>query len=166
MNIIASIDGRGQNKRSNAMRFDCGDGVMRTAQQIARIANCDVSAIYARIAKGWMGIDLIRQRQTKLIDCGSERLPVKEIARRTGVSEATVYNRIARGMRGKELLMRKTDRRAHGGPRSPTVVLAVKLADAFPDRLPTTAEIRKLHPMVPQTAERWRNALRAAREAA
>ena len=43
------------------------------------------------------------------------------------------------------------------------MVLAIRIADAFPDRLPTTKEIRKLYPMAEQTAERWLTAVRAAR---
>jgi transposase len=164
MTISASIGMVADYRPRRGARYDCGDGVLRTVQQIARHTNCDVSAVYARIAKGWTGQDLLRQRQTKLYDCGGERLSVKQISVRTGVSEATVYNRLARGLRGKELLMKKTDRRDRATPRSPGMVLACKLADAFPDRLPTTAEIRKLHPMAAQTAERWRTALRAARE--
>lgn len=147
-------------------RHDCGDGVMRTASEIALITGCGVSAVHARIANGWTGADLLREKRTKLYDCGKERLSIRQIAERAGVSEASIRSRIARGVRGRNLLLKGGDRWEPAAPRHPSMVLACRLADAFPDQLPTTAEIRRLQPMSPQSAERWRNALRAAREAA
>lgn len=147
-------------------RHDCGDGVWRTVSEIAAETGCTWSAIHARIAKGWTGKDLLRQRCRRLYDCGGEVLSVQQIAARAGVSESSIHTRLARGVRGKGLLVKAGCRRDQAGPRSPTMVLACRLADAFPDELPTTAEIRRMQPMSAQTAERWRTALRAAREAA
>lgn len=144
-------------------RFDVGGGRKMTVREIAMASGCNVSAIYARIQSGWEGEDLLRPHRAKLYDCGNgRRLTIRQIQQRTGLSENSVRSRISRGITGVDLLLK--GRRDMAAPRSSTMVLACRLADAYPDRLPTTKEIRKLYPMCEQTAERWLTAMRAARE--
>lgn len=141
--------------------IDVGDGRRLTARQIALETGCGVSAVHARIAAGQQGRELLRPRRAKVFDCGGEFLTVKEIMLRTGLGESAVRARISRGVTGKALL--RKERRDAAAPRSSTMVIACRLADSYPDRLPTTREIRQIYPMSPQSAERWLTALRAAR---
>lgn len=135
---------------------------MMTAREIALTINCDPSAIYGRLQSGERGPALLRPIRRKLFDCGGgEMLTISQIIRRTGLSESAVRSRISRGVKGAALL--RKERKDMAAPRSSTMVLACRLADAYPDRLPTTKEIRQLYPMVEQTAERWLTALREAR---
>lgn len=146
-------------------RFDVGDGRALTAREISLETGIDPSAIYARIKNGWRGSDLLRPYRRKLFDCGGgEKLTIKQIMQRTGLGEAAVRSRISRGVKGRALL--RKERKDLAAPRSSTMVLAIRLADEFPDRLPTTKEIRQLYPMCEQTAERWLTTMRAARERA
>lgn len=150
-------------RRRGGKRFDVGNGRAMTAREIAMASGCNVSAVYARLQSGWQGSDLLRPHRAKLYDCGNGlRLTIRQIQERTGLSENSVRSRISRGITGRDLL--RKGRRDMAAPRSSTMVLACRLADAYPDRLPTTKEIRRMHPMSEQTAERWLTALRAARE--
>lgn len=159
--IIASPPG----VRVRGERFDCGGGLRLTAQQIAARTGCGLSAVYRRIDKGWLGEDLLRPRREYLYDVGGgRRMTARAIAERTGTSLGTVHNRLARGWRGAELLVRNQERRRQGAPRGPVQVIACKLALAFPDQVPTVAQIRRAHPMSETAAARWRIALRQARE--
>ena len=143
-------------------RHDVGGGRMLTVRQIALQSGCEPSAIYARLHRGVTGVALLASRVTKLYDCGNgQKLTVKQIMQRTGLGEASVRSRISRGVTGRDLL--RKERRDAAAPRSSTMVLAIRIADAYPDRLPTTKEIRALHPMSVGAAERWRRALQAAR---
>lgn len=146
-------------------RFDVGNGRMLTVRQITLETGLDPSTIYARLAKGELGQDLVRPLRRKLFDCGNgERLTVKEIMLRTGLAETAVRSRISRGVKGKALLAK--GRKDAAAPRSSTMVIACRLADAYPDRLPTTKEVRAIYPMCAQSAERWLTALRDARQRA
>lgn len=152
-------------KTRGGQRHDVGDGRMLTVREIAFESRCDVSAIYARLAKGWSGSRLLTPPRVKLFDCGGgEMLTIKQIMQRTGLGEAAVRSRISRGVKGRALLRR--ERRNLAAPRSSTMVIACRLADRFPDRLPTTSEIRRVYPMCAQSAERWRTAIASARSAA
>ena len=143
-------------------RFDAGDGRMMTVREITLATGLDPSTIYARLGKGERGLDLLRPLNRKLFDCGNgERLTINEIILRTGLSESAVRSRISRGVKGKALL--RKERKDAAAPRSSTMVIACRLADVYPDRFPTTKEIRALYPMCPQSAERWLAAFRAAR---
>ncbi len=142
---------------------DVGNGRRLTARQIAMEARLEPSLVYSRLKRGVTGDELLRPKRLKFFDVGNgEKLTVSQIMQRTGLSEASVRSRISRGYTGKRLLQK--GRKDMAAPRSSTMILAVRLADAFPDRLPTTKEIRKLYPMCAQTAERWLAAMRAARE--
>ncbi len=160
-NLTASLGTPIVPKGRMGERFDCGDGRMWTAREIALQTGCELSTIYARIPNGWTGVDLLRGLRQKLFDCGDETLTIKQIMERTGLGETAVRNRLARGVRGRALL--RKERKNLAAPRSATMVIACRLADAYPHRLPTTKEIRALYPMEPATAERWLAALRAAR---
>lgn len=148
----------------HAQRYDCGNGESLTIREIARRTGNSVGATHARIHKyGWRGTELLRPKRAKRYDCGGEQLTIAEISARTGVSEQTIRSRLARGWRGKELLVDSQSRRRNGMPRGPVQVIACKLALAFDyGELPTTAQIRKIHPMSHASAMRWRNALRQA----
>lgn len=142
-------------------RFDVGGGRMLTARAIALEAGCDVSAIYCRIAAGDTGSALLRPRRCKQFDCGGEMLTIKQIMQRTGLAESAVRSRISRGVKGAALL--RKERKDAAAPRSSTMVIAIRVADEYPDRLPTTKELRALYPMSAAAAERWLAAVRAAR---
>jgi hypothetical protein len=163
--LVASLGYTGRPyRRRGGERYDVGNGVMMTVSEISMASGCDRSTIYGRIAAGDTGPALLRPLRAKLFDCGGEMLTIKQIMARTGLSEPSVRSRISRGVKGGALL--KKERRDMAAPRSSTMVLACRLADAFPDRLPTTKEIRRLYPMAEGTAERWLAALRAARDRA
>lgn len=149
-------------KRRKGRMHDVGGGRRLTVSQIAYEVGCRPTTIHGRIAAGESGSVLMRPLRRKLFDCGGEMLTVSQIMRRTGLSDGAVRSRISRGLKGAELLRR--ERKDAAAPRSSTMVLALRIADAFPDRLPTTKEIRKLYPMTPQTAERWLASVKAARE--
>lgn len=163
--MTASIGRVTRRKGPSGKLYDVGGGRMISARQIALETGCQPTAIHARLERGWRGPDLLRPRREMVYDCGGgEMLTVREIMRKTGLGESTVRSRMARGAKGKDLL--RKERKDMAAPRSSTMVLACKLADAFPDRLPTTKEIRRLYPMAEGTAERWLSALRAARDRA
>ena len=143
-------------------RHDVGGGVKMTAREIALASGLNPSAVYARLKHGDTGETLLRPLRQKLFDCGGgEMLTIKQVMQRTGLSESSVRSRISRGVTGRALL--RKERRDAAAPRSSTMVIACRLADAYPDRLPTTREIRELYPMTATSAERWLVALRAAR---
>lgn len=98
-------------------------------------------------------------------NCGRRGLlTVPEISRVSGVSREAIYRRIRCGVTGAALCAKK-----HHGERTtkakctrPTVLLAMKLARAFPDDVPTVMQIRKVHPMTDRNAMRWRQAMAEA----
>lgn len=161
--LTASLGYTGRkNRRRHGETFDVGDGRRMTARQIALATGLNVSAIYGRLEKGDRGAQLFRPARRKAYDCGGGlMLTVKEIQARTGISEASVRSRISRGVTGAALL--RKERRDAAAPRSSTVVVACRIADMYPDRLPTTKEIRALYPMSAQSAARWLTAFRVAR---
>lgn len=98
-------------------------------------------------------------------DVGGQMMTTREIAARIGGTTQTVRARLAKGWKGKELLMPINSRRSVGLPRVSTQIVAYKIARQFPDSVPTTAQIRAIHPMQVSTATYWRNAImRAMRE--
>lgn len=152
-------------RRRQGKTFDVGDGRRMTARQIALATGLTTSAVYGRLENGDSGAQLFRPVRCKAYDCGNGlMLTIKEIQQRTGISEAAVRSRISRGVKGAAML--RKERRDAAAPRSSTVVIACRIADKFPDRLPTTKEIRALYPMSAQSAERWLTAFRAARQRA
>lgn len=101
-------------------------------------------------------------------DCGkvAGRLTAKQIAAMTGLSREGVWKRIEAGVTGRRLLEPKYEgaRKVKEPCRRPVMSVAMKLARAFPGRLPTTTEIRKVHPMGVRNALRWRQAMADAKE--
>lgn len=92
-------------------------------------------------------------------------MTTREIAARIGGTTQTVRARLAKGWKGKELLMPINSRRSVGLPRVSTQIVAYKIARQFPDSVPTTTQIRAIHPMSVSAATYWRNAImRAIRE--
>lgn len=142
-------------------RHDVGGGLMLTVSQIAKRSGCQPTTIYARINAGRMGAELLRPSRVKSYPVGDELMTISEISERTGLAADSIRSRLARGVKGRGLL--RKERRDLAAPRSSTMTLAIRLADRFPSRLPTTAEIRKLYPMSAQSAERWLTSLREAR---
>ena len=95
-------------------------------------------------------------------DCGRYgKLSAKQIAQMTGMSREGVWQRVNAGFKGEDLCQPKHQslRKAKETCKRPVVVVAVKLARAFPDRVPTLEEIRKVHAMGDRNAMRWRQAL-------
>lgn len=153
--------GRGYKPRKGE-RHDVGNGRMMTVREIALASGTNTSAIYGRLAKGDTGVRLLRPLRRHTFDCGNgELLTIPQMMERTGLGESAIRSRISRGVKGKALLRR--ERRDMAAPRSSTMVIACRLADEFPDRLPTTKEIRAIYPMSAGAAERWLATFRAAR---
>lgn len=148
-------------KHRNGQRYDI-DGRMMTVREIALASATNVSVIYARLASGETGTALLRPLRCKVYDCGGELLTIKQMMQRTGLGEAAVRSRISRGVKGAALL--RKERKDAAAPRSSTMLIACRLADQYPDDIPTTKQIRKLYPMGAASAERWRRALQAARD--
>lgn len=95
-------------------------------------------------------------------DCGKYgMLSAKRIAALTGTTTEAVWQRVKAGVTGEALCAPKYEalRGAKRKCTRPTVVVAMKLARAFPDRVPTIAEIRRVHPMGERNAMRWRQAM-------
>lgn len=144
-----------------AAEYDVGDGRRMTARQMARHSGVDLPTIYARLRRGVRGADLLLPKRAKRYDVGGgELLTIHQIMLRTDLSKAAIQSRLSRGVTGADLLRR--ERKDLAAPRSSTMVLACRLALAFPDRVPTTKQIRALRPMTPDAAERWQAAYRAA----
>ena len=148
-------------KSRGGAKHDVGGGRMLTARQIAMESGCPPTTIYARLHAGVTGPDLLRPLRVKLYQVGDEWLTLAQISQRTGLAVDSIRSRMSRGVKGAALL--RKERRDMAAPRSSTMVMAIRLADAYPDDLPTTKQIRKLYPMAEHTAERWLTALRAAR---
>jgi len=95
-------------------------------------------------------------------DCGRYgKLSAKQIAQMTGLTREGVWQRVKAGFKDEDLCMPRHEgqRKPREVCRRPVVVVAMKLARAFPDRVPTLAEIQKVHPMHSRNAMRWRQAL-------
>lgn len=103
-------------------------------------------------------------------DCGSRgKLTVRQIAALAGVTEKAIWGRIARKVSPENLTAppyQSVRGEIRTACRSPVVVIACRLAKAFPDRLPTVEEIMRVQPMVRRGALRWRQALDEARRRA
>lgn len=95
-------------------------------------------------------------------DCGKfGKLTANEIARITGMSREGVWQRVRSGIVGAELCAPKHDglRKVKTPCSRPTIMVAMKLARAYPNSTPTLAQIKKVHPMTDRNAMRWRQAL-------
>lgn len=99
-------------------------------------------------------------------DCGRYGMltPI-EVAKMAGISRSGAWARMRSGIKGADLCMRKSELPTQVKERcSNTVVLvAVKLARAFPGRVPSVKDIRATHPMCRRNAQRWRQAFNDAR---
>jgi len=110
----------------------------------------------------------IRKARGRKYDCGKHgKLTVSQIARLAGTTNKAIYQRIKRGFVCERLCELKYEgRRKIRRPCSnPTILIAVRLANAFPDRVPTTKEIVEVHPMCERNAMRWRQAFAEVRAA-
>jgi hypothetical protein len=105
-------------------------------------------------------------RRGRLHDCGRYgQLTVGQIAKRAGVTVEAVRFRINSGWTGDALCLKyrvEHQRKPGSECRHPTMATAVRLARAFPDRVPTTKEIIAVRPMSRVSASRWRQAFRDA----
>ena len=98
----------------------------------------------------------------RLFDCGKYgRLSAPQIARIAGISGTAVNLRIANGWTGAKLCQPRGERpgQQKGAARS-TQLAALRLALAFPHKIPTKTEICRVVPMTPNAAERWLRAFR------
>ena len=107
-----------------------------------------------------------RKSHARKWDCGKYgHLTAKEIASVAGITREGVWQRIrVGGVKGAALCAPKHDglRVVREPCSKPVVKIAVKLARAFPDSVPSVAAIRKVHPMCARNAMRWRQALAEA----
>lgn len=108
-------------------------------------------------------------QQPHRVDAGRfGRLTFAQVAYIAGIKPHSAWNRYHRqGLRGDALVEGKGRLRAPGAlkapVRVPSMLLACKLAHAFPDRVPTWREIAAVHPMSKTAAIRWRAAMAHAR---
>ncbi len=107
-------------------------------------------------------------RPPRTYDCGRYgKLTVRQIADIAGITIHGVQVRLRRHWKGEQLCLHISESRRIGwrkrGCSSPTMVLALRLALNFPDRLPTADQIRAIHPMTRDNATHWRSAIRDAR---
>lgn len=93
-------------------------------------------------------------------------LTTREIAEIIGGTPHNVRARISKGWKGSHLLIPLFERRRLGVARTTTQVIALKLAHAFPHKIPSVAQIQAVHPMDKTTARYWRNAIKQAQEEA
>lgn len=103
-------------------------------------------------------------------DCGQHGwLTVKQIHKRTGVPERTIRDRVQRGVTGDELMRARIGARETRSETTyrdaavrtggvGTIELAVRVARAFPCRVPTVKELQSMFGMHRATAYRWREA--------
>ncbi len=108
-------------------------------------------------------------RKPKLHSCGKYgRLSARQIATIAGITDKAVHIRIAAGWKGEQLCQPVGDRPNHKKSTicQPTMLMAVKIARRFRDRVPTVKELQAMHPMSLNAAIRWRRALRIEAEAA
>ncbi len=77
------------------------------------------------------------------------------------MSREGVWQRVRAGITGAELCAPKHDglRKVKAPCARPTLLVAMKLARAFPEDVPTLRQIRNVHPMTERSAMRWRQAL-------
>jgi hypothetical protein len=98
----------------------------------------------------------------KRYDCGKHgQLTAKEIAARAGIAVETVYDRVRRKWPAADLAepAHALRREKAGIPRMPCVIMALRIARAFPNRVPTVRELRAVAPMCAVQARRWQRAL-------
>lgn len=93
-------------------------------------------------------------------------LTTREIAKIIGGTPHNVRARISKGWKGEHLLVPLFERRRLGVARTTTQVIALKLAHAYPHKIPTVKQIQQVHPMSNATARYWRNAIKLAQEEA
>src|SRR5690606_36920096 len=101
---------------------------------------------------------------TAIYDCGKFGwLTAKQIAAIAGTSKTAIYKRLDAGVRGDALCDRRwanqSKVRRDSPPRRHSLVLALRIATLFPDRLPTLEEIKALRTMSDQNAQVWRQAI-------
>lgn len=104
---------------------------------------------------------VVRDRGRRF-DCGRfGKLTANEIARIVGMSREGAWQRIRSGIVGAELCAPKHEglRQVKAPCSRPTILVAMKLARAYPDKQPTLAQIKRVHPMTDRNAMRWRQAL-------
>lgn len=101
----------------------------------------------------------------RLYDCGKfGRLSAPQIAHIAGISDTAARLRIANGWTGEKLCQPRGERPgAQKGVARSTQLAALRVAMAFPHRIPTVAELCRVQPMSPGSAERWLRAFRQVR---
>lgn len=112
-----------------------------------------------------------RVAPTTIYDCGKYGwLTAKQIAGIAGTSKTAIYKRVKANARGEALCDRRwanqSKVRNNSPPRRHSLVLALRIAVQFPDRLPTIEEVQALRTMSRQNATVWRQAIATAWKAA
>lgn len=106
-------------------------------------------------------------RGARRYDCGRHgKLNRAQIAALAGISMGAAYYRAVKlGLRGEALIAgtAATRKRNVGSvARTPCVVIACRLARAFPGKAPTWRQVQGVVPMSEQAAKRWSRAMEAA----
>lgn len=107
-------------------------------------------------------------QQARRYDCGSYgRMTREQIMAKTGLSRGAVWYRIGKLRLRGDALVEGTQaiRRTASVARTPSAVVACKLAAAYPHKAPTWRQVLAVAPMSEQAAKRWSRAMHAAREA-
>lgn len=101
-------------------------------------------------------------------DCGSYgHLTLPEIAAQAGITVNAARYRVRALKLSGDALVEGTQalrKRSVGSiVKSPSILIACKLARAYPDTVPTWREVQKIVPMCEQAAKRWSRAMEAAK---
>jgi hypothetical protein len=156
---------RMRRQRVTTPLYDCGEAGMLTVRQIASLTGLCKQSVQGRIDRGLTGAQLVAPPLTRSLrvptyDCGSAGfLTTAQIAKRTGLTHSGATRRVLMGIRGAALLVpKKADRTEQ--PARGSLLRALRIARAFPDRVPTMSELQRAVPMSRSNAARWQAAMR------
>lgn len=103
-------------------------------------------------------------------DCGKfGQLTVMQIVKLTGMSRSSIQRRIAIGLTGEKLCdvpKANCRKRVRDNINRPVASVALRLALAFGNKVPTAKQIQSVRPMSESAAKRWRRVYREIVEAA
>ena len=110
-----------------------------------------------------------RGTQGPRYDCGKYgRLTVAQMRLLSGLSKTAQQKRLDAGWRGERLCppryATRSEAISYRAPPRHALLAAFKIADLFPGRVPTIAEIQSVRPMSDRSAGYWRSAIAAVRK--
>lgn len=111
----------------------------------------------------------VKRTGARTFDCGRHgELTARQIASKAKITKEAVWARVNSGVTGADLCAPKHDglRKVRVKCSRSVVVVAMKLARKYPDRVPTLKQIRRVHPMGERNAMRWRQAMKETLEKA